>query len=92
MTVRFFLVTASLDDRMALWSVTLPYANWIDGCGPEERETWLVTCLDRHSPHFFEMAEHSGATVEEIDHTDGAEKHVLRVGAPGTGWEVPSGA
>ena len=85
MTVHRYLVTASTGSRMDLWAATGAYANWIEGRGPQERETWLVTCFAEHSSHFLAAArQRADATVEEIEGAGDAEQYVLVAGEPGT--------
>ncbi|MGH3222255.1 MAG: hypothetical protein ACRDPY_26775 [Streptosporangiaceae bacterium] len=87
MSVRRFLVTASLGDRMDVWAATAAYANWIDGRGPEERQTWLVTCLGEHGDHFLAAAKgRPDVTVEEIQGAGDDERYELLAGKPGSGW------
>ena len=66
--MRRFLVTASLDDRMDVWAATAAFSNWLEGRGPEDRETWLVTCPGEYSAAFLAAAQaRPAATVEEIE-------------------------
>jgi hypothetical protein len=88
MSVHRFLVTAPIGERMDMWAVTAIFANWIEGRGPEDRETWLVTCFDEHAQGFLEAGRRSGVTVEEVEGAGDDERYVMRVGEPGTGWEA----
>lgn len=85
--VHRFLVTAPLGDRMDVWAATGTVANWIEGRGPAERETWLVTCMGEHAGFFLEVARKRDVTVEEIEGAGDDERYVLRAGEPGTGWK-----
>jgi hypothetical protein len=84
--VHRFLVTAPIGERMDMWAVTGAFANWIEGRGPEDRETWLVTCFDEHASGFLEAARNTGVTVEEIEGAGDDERYLLLVGDSGTGW------
>ena len=86
--VRRFLVTASLDDRMDVWAATAAFSNWLEGRGPEDRETWLVTCPGEYSAAFLAAAQaRPAATVEEIEGAGDSERYVMLAGEPGSGWK-----
>ena len=88
MSVRRFLVTSSLGSRMGVWAATATYVNWIEGRGPEERETWLVTCFGEHADHFLAAARlRPDVTIEEIQGAGDDERYELLVGDPDTGWQ-----
>ena len=86
MTVHRYLFTAPLSERMDTWAATAMFANWIEGRGPGDRQTWLVTVFDDRAHIFLEAARLVGATVEEIEGAGDGEQYILRVGKPGTGW------
>ena len=86
MGVQRFLVTSTFDQRMDVWSATASYANWIEGRGNGDRETWLVTCFDENCDTFLASARAADATVERVAGGGDAEAYELLVGAPGTGW------
>jgi hypothetical protein len=86
-SVHKFLVTAPIGERMDTWAATAMFANWIQGWGPEDRQTWLVTCLDGHYANsFLDAARNIGVTVEEIEGAGDDERYVMLVGDPGSGW------
>lgn len=88
MSVRRLLFTSSLGSRMDVWAATGTFANWIEGRGPEERQTWLVTVFGEHADVFLEAAvQRSDVTVEEIEGADETERYVLLAGESGTGWK-----
>lgn len=88
MSVRRFLVTAPVGDRMDVWAATSTYANWIEGRGPQERETWLATCPGQYAEHFIAAARcRPDLTVEEIQGAGDDERYELVAGQPGTGWK-----
>lgn len=87
MSVRRFLVTAPICERMDMWAATAAFANWIEGRGPEDRETWLVTCFDVHARIFLAAAREVGATVEQIEGAGDTERYVLLTGEAATGWQ-----
>jgi hypothetical protein len=84
--VRRLLVTAPIGERMDMWAATAVFANWIEGRGPENRETWLVTCFGEHAPGFLDAARKIGVTVEQVEGAGDDERYVMLVGEPGTGW------
>ena len=84
--VHRFLLTAPMGLRMDTWAATAMFTNWIDGRGPEDRQTWLVTCFDAHAHSFLQAARNIGVTVEEIEGAGDDERYVMLVGEPGTGW------
>lgn len=85
--LRVFLVTSSPGSRMDVWAVTAVYANWIEGRGPDERETWLVTCLGGSADYFLAAAAcRADVTVEELHGAGDDERYTLLAGEPGTGW------
>lgn len=89
MTVHRYLVTGEDDQRMAAWTSTAFYANWIEGRRTQGRaaaETWIVTCFADNSEAFLATAKASGVTVEEIEGSGDAETYKLLVGEPGSGW------
>lgn len=85
--VHRYLITAPIAERMDTWAATGMFANWIEGRGPEDRQTWLVTCFDHHAPSFLAAARNIGVTVEEIEGAGDDERYVLIAGEPGTGWQ-----
>ncbi len=87
--VHTYLFTGPLSARMDTWAATGMFTNWIEGRGPDDRQTWLVTCFDDRAHSFLEAARLVGATVEEIEGAGDDERYVLRVGEPGTGWSPP---
>ncbi len=87
--VRRFLITAPTALRMDAWAATGMFANWLEGRGPEDRETWLVTCFGEHAHSFLDAARNIGVTVEEIEDAGDDERYVMLVGEPGTGWQGP---
>lgn len=88
MSVRRFLVTASPGSRMDAWAATAPISNWLEGRGPEERETWLVMCPGEHADYFLTAArQRADVTVEEIEGAGDSERYTLLAGEPGTGWK-----
>lgn len=88
MSVHRYLVTGTEDQKWDAWLPTAPYANWIEGReNGEDRETWLVTCMDEHAEFFLNSARTAGATVEEIEGAGDSETYTLVTGAPGSGWE-----
>ncbi len=86
MSVHRFLVTAPIHLRLAVWADTAAFANWIEGRGPQDRETWLVTSFSQHADSFLEVARDIGVTVEEIEGAGDDERYVMLVGEHGTGW------
>jgi hypothetical protein len=84
--VHRYLVTAPTDLRMDTWAATGMFTNWLEGRGPEDRQTWLVTCFDEHSHTLLDAARNIGVTVEEIHGAGDDERYELLVGEPGTGW------
>jgi hypothetical protein len=84
--VRRFLVTAPIHLRLAVWADTAAFANWIEGRGPKDRETWLVTCFGQHAASFLEAARDIGVTVEEIEGSNDDMRYVMLAGEPGSGW------
>ena len=85
--IRRFLITAPVKLRMDTWAATSMFANWIEGRGPEDRQTWLVTCYAAHAHTFLESAELIGVTVEEIEGAGDEEHYVMLVGESGSGWQ-----
>jgi hypothetical protein len=82
-----YLVTASFDDRMDVWAATALVSNWIEGRGPDERQTWMVTVVPDGREGFLEVAgKRAGVTVEEIVSAGEDETYRLLVGESGTGW------
>jgi len=81
-----YLVTAPVHLRLAMWAATAAFANWIEGRGPEDRETWLVTCFGQHADSFLEAARDTGVTVEQIEGAGDDERYVMLAGEPGSGW------
>lgn len=90
MSVHRFLVTGSISQRMATWEATGLYANWIEGRGPQEHETWLVTCMGEHGEYFLAAARATGVTLQEVEGAGDTETYPYLIGAPGSGWETPS--
>lgn len=88
MAVHRYLVTANDAQKWHLWQATAAAANWIDGRTHDRSETWLVTVYGEHTAAFLEAARAAGATVEEIQGAGDTETYELRVGEPGTGWQV----
>lgn len=86
MTVHCYLITSSFDERMDLWSATAMVANWIEGRGPEGRETWQVMVYGEHSEAFLDAARKAAVTVEEVHGAGDSETYELLIGEPGTGW------
>lgn len=85
--VHRFLVTAPIGQRIDIWAVTGRYANWIEGRGPAERETWLVTCFDQHAARFRRTcAARDKTTLEEIEGAGDDERYTLVSGNPEAGW------
>lgn len=89
--VHRYLVTAPTDSKMAMWLATGGFANWLEGRGNGDRETWLVTVFDENSAAFLQAGLAAGVTIEEIEGSGKTETYVLRVGKPGTGWQPPEG-
>jgi hypothetical protein len=85
--VHRYLFTAPFDLRMDTWAATGMFTNWIEGRGPEDRQTWLVICFDQDSASFLDVARTISVTVEEIEGAGDDERYVLLVGEPGTGWQ-----
>jgi hypothetical protein len=90
MSVARYLVTATDEQKWALWEQTAAVANWIEGRRHSGggRETWLVTVYGEHATTVLDIARAVGATVEEIQGAGDTETYELRVGEPGTGWQV----
>jgi len=86
-TVHRYLVTAADYAKWDMWQATAPWANWIEGRGNGDRETWLVTCLAEDSAAFLDAAKRTGVTVEEIDGAGDSETYTLLTGEPGSGWK-----
>lgn len=87
MTVHSYLVTGDQDQKWDAWLPTAAFANWIEGrANGDDRETWLVTCMDEHAGFFISSARAAGATVQEIDGAGDSETYTLITGAPGSGW------
>lgn len=87
--VHRFLVTTGADAKWGMWSLTAPYANWIEGRdhpASDDHETWLVTCFDEQADQFIEAARATRVTVEEIEGGGDTERYRLLVGEPGSGW------
>jgi hypothetical protein len=85
--VHRFLVTTDADAKFRVWSLTAPFANWIEGRDNGDRETWLVTCFAEQGDQFTAAARATGVTVEEIEGAGDSEHYRLLVGEPGSGWE-----
>lgn len=86
MSVHRFLVTADFDHKMAMWSLTAPYANWIEGRDNGPWETWLVTCFAENAGDFLSAARATEVTVEEIQDAGEAENYVFRTGDRAMAW------
>lgn len=84
--VHRLLFTAPMAARMDTWTATGMFTNWLEGRGPEDRQTWLVTIFDHHLARFLEVAGVLGATVEEIEGSGDNEWYRLLVGDPEGGW------
>jgi hypothetical protein len=89
MSVARYLVTATDEQKWQMWEQTAAVANWIEGRpNPRGGETWLVTVFGEHAEDVLDIARAVGATVEEIQGAGDTEAYELRVGEPGTGWQV----
>ena len=87
MSVHAFLVTVDPGQKFALWAQSAIYANWIEGRENGSRETWQVMVFDEQAAGFLDAARAvDGVTVEEIEGAGAAERYLLRVGEPGSGW------
>ena len=86
-SLRRFLVTAGTGERMSLWAAMATVSNWIEGRGPEERQTWLVMVIGDGADAFLGAARTLGVTVEELEGAGDEEHRTLLVGEPGTGWK-----
>jgi hypothetical protein len=82
-----YLVTAETRAWVQLWTACAQVTNWIEGRGPQDRQTWLVMCPGKYAGGFLHFAGEVGATVEEIEGAGDSEQYVLRAGEPGTGWQ-----
>ena len=86
-----FLVTAPMGLRIDMWAAMAAVTNWLEGRGPEERETWLVMCPGEYAEAFLTAARTIGVTVEEIEGAGDDERYVMLVGEPGSGWQAQAG-
>jgi hypothetical protein len=86
--VHRYLVTATADSKMSLWTTTGMFTNWLEGRPlADGRETWLVTVFDNDSKPFLAAAQKIGVTVEEIQGGGESESYDLLIGRPGSGWQ-----
>lgn len=87
MTMHCYLVTAPMGLRMDTWAAAAMFTNWIEGRGPEDRQTWQVMCPGDYSHSFLTAARAIGVTVEEIEGAGDDERYVMLAGEPGSGWQ-----